>query len=376
MTEHGTAPAVPAGGVHDAIVIGAGQSGLAAAFHLKDRGIEHLVLDAESGPGGAWQHRWPALTMQDVHGVADLPGSAAPPRTAEPARDAIPAYFGRYEREHGLAVIRPVAVTRVQDDADDPTLLRVCARRADGTVERLRTRHLVSATGTWRHPFVPYVPGITGFEGRQLHTATFHDADELAGQRVIVVGAGASAVQFLGMLAPVADVLWATRRPPQWRQGGIDGLAAVTEVERLAVQGRRVPSVVSVTGLVLREQEEQARRMGVYDRRLPMFTRIDPDGVTWDDGRHERVDTILWATGFRPAVGYLAPLHLRSAEGGIALERAGRSGRNVQGATTAAADHRVHLVGYGPSASTIGAGHAARQAALAISRDLAARPAT
>jgi hypothetical protein len=78
---------------------------------------------------------------------------------------------------------------------------------------------------------------------------------------------------------------------------------------------------------------------------------------------------ILWATGFRPAVEHLASLGLRSPQGGIALVPVPG---NVQGATTAVGDPRVQLVGYGPSASTVGASRAGRQAALAVSRHLAA----
>ena len=76
---------------------------------------------------------------------------------------------------------------------------------------------------------------------------------------------------------------------------------------------------------------------------------------------------ILWATGFRPAVAHLAPLHLRSPKGGIALLSVGK---DVQTAVTAAADPRVQLVGYGPSASTIGGNRAGRAAATAVRRYL------
>ena len=67
-------------------------------------------------------------------------------------------------------------------------------------------------------------------------------------------------------------------------------------------------------------------------------------------------------------INHLAPLHLRSSAGGIALERVPG---NVQGATAAALDPRIHFVGYGPSASTIGASRAARQAARAVEKYLA-----
>lgn len=82
-----------------------------------------------------------------------------------------------------------------------------------------------------------------------------------------------------------------------------------------------------------------------------MFASIEPDDVRWSDGRKERVDVILWAAGFRPAIKHLAPLHLTSAEGGIALERVAG---NVQAATVAAKNPRINLVGYGPSASSVG----------------------
>jgi hypothetical protein len=104
-----------------------------------------------------------------------------------------------------------------------------------------------------------------------------------------------------------------------------------------------------------------------------MFERIESDGVRWGDGSFEPVDVILWATGFRPAVDHLAPLHLRSSYGGIALLP---GGSDVQTAVTAAADPRVQLVGYGPSASTIGATRAGRAAALAVRRLLLSEPST
>ena len=88
-----------------------------------------------------------------------------------------------------------------------------------------------------------------------------------------------------------------------------------------------------------------------------MFASVEAGGVRFADGTFEPADVILWATGFRPAVTHLAPLHLRSEYGGIRLD-----------GTTAVADPRVQLVGYGPSASTIGANRAGRVAARGVAR--------
>ena len=348
--------------VLDSVVIGAGQAGLAASYFLRERGIEHVVLDANGRPGGAWQHRWASLSMDDVHGVADLPGSAAPDGSPLAANVVVPDYFADYERRHDLPVVRPVRVDRVESEGD------LLAVHSGDRVWHART--LVNASGTWTRPFVPYYPGIGSFAGEQVHTAHYPGADHFRGRRVLVVGAGASAVQLLGELAPVTNTLWVTRRPPVWRDDfdAAAGLAAVTAVEERVRRGLPPASVVSVTGLALRPQEREAARLGAYDR-LPLFERIEPHGVRWADGRHEPVDAILWATGFRAAVDHLAPLGLRTPEGGIALVPVPG---NVQGATTALRDPRVQLVGYGPSASTIGASRAGRQAALAVSRRLAA----
>lgn len=348
--------------IYDAVVIGAGQAGLSASYHLQRLGLRHVVLDANATAGGAWQHRWDSLTMDDVHGVADLPDASAPARGQRRANDAVPAWFASYEEEHVLPVIRPVRVERVLSEGE---LLAVHAG------DRVwRTRTIINATGTWTRPFVPHYPGIEAFRGEQFHTATYPGREALAGRRVLVVGGGASAVQFLGELAPMTDTVWVTRREPVWRDDDFDreaGVAAITQVAERVRRGLPPASVVSVTGLALRPQEQEAARLGAY-RRRPMFERIEAHGVRWADGSFEPVDVILWATGFRPAIDHLAPLKLRSPLGGIVLDQ---SGSDVQTAVTSAVDPRVQLVGYGPSASTIGGNRAGRAAANAVRRLLA-----
>ena len=175
-------------------------------------------------------------------------------------------------------------------------------------------------------------------------------------------------MQFLGQLRPVTETLWVTRREPVWRTEPFDpeaGREAVAMVAERVRAGYPPRSVVSVTGLMLRPQEREAERLGAYER-LPMFDRIVPDGVAWDGPRSriETVQVILWATGFRPAIAHLAPLRLRSERGGIQL------GSTSATSTTATTDPRIQMVGYGPSASTIGANRAGRFAAIGVARAL------
>lgn len=109
-------------------------------------------------------------------------------------------------------------------------------------------------------------------------------------------------------------------------------------------------SVVGVTGPAMTDAVRRARESGVLER-LPLFERTTPTGVVWPDGRTVEADVILYATGFRAAIDHLAPLKLREPGGGIQMA-----------GTRALRDARVRLVGYGPSASTIGANRAGRAA--------------
>ncbi len=337
----------------DVVVIGAGQAGLSSAYFLRRFGLGPVVLDAADGPGGAWRHRSPSLTMDKVHGVFDLPGvrREAGQEGGRPAAEVVPAYYARYERDLGLAVARPVRVTAVTSSGDGRLVV------SSGAGE-WAARAVVNATGTWTRPYWPYYPGAGRFRGRQLHYASYRGPGEFAGGRVVVVGGGASALHVLSEIAGVAAATtWVTRRPPVFRGDdfGEDARrAAVALVEERVRAGLPPQSVVGVTGLGYTPVVRAAMAKGALDR-LPMFSEITEDGVAWADGTRLPADVIVWATGFRSALDHLAPLRLREPGGGIRVD-----------GTRAVREPRLQLVGYGPSASTVGANRAGRTAAANV----------
>ncbi|MFC7024370.1 NAD(P)-binding domain-containing protein [Promicromonospora thailandica] len=354
------------------VVIGAGQAGLSAAYHLQRRGFvsaveqpdadrTYVVLDANPAPGGAWQHRWESLRMATVNGIFDLPGLTQPAVDAsEASRDAVPRYFAGYERAFDLPVLRPVHVVAVRKADDDPDGdLVVTTDRGSWT-----TRFVINATGTWTNPVLPRYPGHGTFVGRQLHTHDYVRAEDFAGRRVAVVGGGISAVQLLEEISRVATTRWYTRREPVFRDGEFTpetaGRETIAKVLADVAAGRPTGSVVSYTGLIWTPYALAAKARGALDRR-PMFTAIEPMGVREADGSFTPVDVILWATGFKADLAHLDPLGLRNDLGGIAME-----------GTQVAAEPRVHLVGIGPSQSTVGANRAGREAVTALLRRLRA----
>ena len=384
----------------DVAVIGAGQAGLSAGYHLRRRGFvpaeragvdgsagrvggegppgrTFVILDGEDAPGGAWRHRWESLTMATVNGIFGLPGMPVPevdPR--RPAREALPEYFATYEDRVELAVRRPVRVRSVRHGPSGrggggDRHLAVVVSPGEGSDHRSggvgdaddevwEARYVINATGTWTRPFWPRYPGQESFRGRQLHVHDYVRAEEFRGQRVVIVGAGISATQLLDEISAVTDTLWVTRREIEWETDPAPAnfSAAIDRVAERTAQGLPPQSVIRVTGMYRAPWIERADARGVLVRH-PMFTRIEPDGVRMPDGTLEPTDVILWATGFRPAVAHLAPLGLRTPEGGIRVV----DGRAVD-------DPRVFLIGYGPSQSTVGANRAGRDAVRAIVREL------
>ena len=120
--------------------------------------------------------------------------------------------------------------------------------------------------------------------------------------------------------------------------------------------------------IVAIESVRRARAQGALDA-VPMFTRFTADGVEWPDGRRTREDTVIFATGFRPALQHLAPLGIAEPNGRIAVR-----------GTRAVREPRLWLVGYGDwtgyaSATLIGVGRSARATVDDISRVLSEEPA-
>jgi putative flavoprotein involved in K+ transport len=345
------------------VVIGGGQSGLAAGYHLRRLGLDFVILDARTEPGGAWQHTWDSLHLFSPAAYSSLPGRLMPhqPGQEYPGAAHVVEYLSEYEKRYELPLQRPVRVRGVHRDGG---LLRV--ETDSGT---WRARAVISATGTWWRPFLPAISGRADFGGRQLHTVEYRRPQDFAGRRVIVVGGGNSGAQIAADLAHDTELTWVTKRPPRFLADDIDGRAlfdaATARRRALDEGGTDTGGVASLGDIVAVPPVREARDRGLL-KASPMFTRLLPDGVEWADGTRAEADAIIWCTGFRPALSHLAPLQLR-----------GRRGHIATAGTRALDEPRLHLLGYGDwtgpaSATLIGVGRPAREAARGISAMLTA----
>jgi len=351
----------------DVAVVGGGQAALAAGYYLRRTGLTYVILDAEDGPGGAWRHTWESLRLFSPARFSSLPGRMMPGSDHDaPGRSAVLEYLADYERRYDLPVERGVFVERVRD-AGDVLVVEAAARRWEA-------RAVISATGSWRSPYVPDLPGRERFAGLQLHSAAYRLPEPLRGMRVGVVGGGNSGAQLLAEISRHAETVWMTERPPRFMADDVDGrvlfdaaTAARAARENGDGQAGRAAGVGGLGDIVMVPSVKEARDRGVLVATGPPVT-VESDGVVRADGSRERLDAIVWCTGFRPATQHLADLEVLDDDGRVAVE-----------GTRAIEDPRLWMLGYGDwtgfaSATLIGVGRTARATVEEIVGALGAAP--
>jgi putative flavoprotein involved in K+ transport len=181
--------------------------------------------------------------------------------------------------------------------------------RTDGG-ETVDAAAVIAATGSFGRPYVPAIRGRERFGGEVLHVAEYRDPKPYAGKRVVVVGAGNSAVQIADELAEFAHVTLAVRRPVQFvpqLRGGRDTHYWLHTLRLDLLPPSVLSRLIKGTPVFDTGSYRAALDSGEISQR-PMFTAYDEDGVSWEGGEREPVDAVLFATGYRPHLPYLEPL--------------------------------------------------------------------
>ncbi|RPF20928.1 flavin-containing monooxygenase [Myceligenerans xiligouense] len=295
----------------DAIVIGGGQAGLAAAHALLARGLRPVLLESGDEPVGSWPRYYDSLHLFSPARYSALPGLPFPGDPGRyPHRDEVVDYLRTYAKTLDADLRTGHHVTAVTHDGNG------FAVQVEGE-KPLHAPIVIAATGAFSSPHRPVLPGLDRFAGTVLHSSEYRNPAPFAGQRVVVVGAANSAIQIAVDLAPHARVTLATRAPiryaPQQPFGrDVHFWSTVSGFDALPVGPwlRDHPSMPVVDPGTY----QAAIDAGRPDRR-GMFTAVDGSTVTWPDGGTDEVDTILLATGFRPGTSYLGGLGALDATG-------------------------------------------------------------
>ena len=200
-------------------VIGAGMSGLVAAHRLQQAGLDVVVLDKNPDVGGTWwENSYPGCRVDVSNHFysysfaqrLDWPDNFSP-------QGVLLDYFRKVADDHGIRPLIQFGTEVTAVELDETTMTwRLELLGADGSERTLEADAVVSAVGQLNRPNMPDIPGIEQFAGPSFHSARWdHDVD-LTGKRVAVIGTGASAAQFIPIVAEQAAELTIFQRTPAW----------------------------------------------------------------------------------------------------------------------------------------------------------------
>jgi cation diffusion facilitator CzcD-associated flavoprotein CzcO len=346
-------------------VLGTGFGGLGMAIRLVQAGITSFtIFEKADGVGGTWRdNRYPGAECDVPSHLYSL--SFAPKADWSrhyPEQPEILAYLEKCTDDWDL---RPhirfgteIVSARFDDDA---AVWHLEARSGEG----FEADVVVCALGQLNRPATPDIPGLDDFEGTQFHSARWDPDHDLSGERVAVIGNGASAVQFVPRIAPAAGHLTIFQRSANWvlpkknppfaertkqafaRFPGLDRLYRrfiyVTFEARFFWFRRnsRLARLIEKAGNAYREAEVPdpelraklvpdypigcKRILAVSDYYSTLvrddvdvidtpIERVTADGIVTTDGDEHRVDTIILATGF-DSTSFLAPVQIVGRDG-------------------------------------------------------------
>jgi len=314
----------------DAIIIGAGPAGLACAMTMRTAGLKAAVLEKAGTVGSAWRRHYDRLHLHTDRRHSGLPDMAMPKSyPAYPSRAQMVDYLESYAARFDVRPTFDAAVSRIRPDG--------AQWRAETTQGPFSAPVVVVATGMAETPYRPAWPGSETYRGLLIHSSDYRNPQAFSGQRVLVVGFGNSGGEIALDLANAGiDVTLAVRGPVQILPRDLLGFPILS----WAILQRPLPArlvdtlnapilrlaVGSIEKLGLQRAAKGPRQMIEEDGRVPLIDigtlakirdgsikvrggidRLTPDSVVFADGREEKFDAVILATGFRSDLRRLIP---------------------------------------------------------------------
>jgi putative flavoprotein involved in K+ transport len=291
------------------VVIGAGQAGLSAGYHLQRRGVSFVILDAGKRIGDVWRRRWDSLRLFTPAKFAGLDGMRFPaPPNYFPTKDEMGDFLEAYARRYALPVRPGTRVDRV-------------SRQGDGFLvvagdQRFEAENVIVAMANYQKPRVPPFaaeldPGIV-----QLHSFDYRNPTQLREGGVLIVGGGNSGAE-IALEAVRGHTTWMGGRDTGHVPFYVDGLAARLLLLRLVLRvlfhriftvatpiGRAIrPKVLHGGGPLVRVKPKWLAAAGV--QRVSRVVGVRNGLPLLDDGRVLDVANVVWCTGFQPGFSWI-----------------------------------------------------------------------
>jgi putative flavoprotein involved in K+ transport len=301
----------------DVVVVGAGQAGLAIGHFLKRQDRRFLIVEAADSVGAAWRTRWDSLVLFTPRRYDSLPGLTFPgDPDGYPTRDEVIAYLDRYATTFELPVELNSPVRSL--DRNDGTFVLDLEGRS------IEAEQVVVATGPFQAPRVPKIAEQLGSDVFQIHSTAYRNASQIPNGTVLVVGGGNTGFQIAQELSSTHRVHLAVGSRQTPLPQTILGRDLFWWLTRVGLLNKTVESRI---GRRLREREtligssprELRRRYGVDLK--PRALSVSGRTVTFADGSDLEVDSVIWATGYRPDWSWIKPPVLDPTTGQVRHRR-------------------------------------------------------
>ena len=285
----------------ETVIVGAGQAGLAAGYHLKKRGRPFLILDANERIGDTWRNRWDSLRLFTPAKYDRLPGMRFRARRwSFPTKDEMADYLEGYAARFDLPVRTGVMVDRISRNGD-----RYVVETSEGTFE---ADNVVVASGAHRLPKVP--PFARELDSRivQMHSSEYRNPAQLQDGGVLVVGLGNSGAEIAFELSRTHTTLVAGKAGGEIpvRHGGIAARFVLPVIRFLGYRvltkstpiGRKVgPKLAAKATPLIRVKSQDLAAAGI--ERVARVAGVREGRPLLEDGRVLDVSNVIWCTGFR-----------------------------------------------------------------------------
>jgi putative flavoprotein involved in K+ transport len=292
----------------ETLVIGGGQAGLAAGYHLSRRDLPYMIVDANERIGDAWRNRWDSLRLFTPNRFNHLPGMRFPGyRWAFPSKNEFADYLGAYAQRFDLQVETGVRIERLTREGG-----RFVATSGD---RRYEADNVVVAMSSWQRPRVPDYASELDAQIVQLHVADYKNPGQLQEGDVLVVGAGNSGAEVGIELARTHKVTLSGSdngsipfRPESVAARVLMPIVGRVIFHRVLTTGTPIgrkarPKWISKGQPLIRVKPRDLAAAGV--ERVPRVTGVKSGLPELQDGRTMDVANVVWCTGFRPGFSWI-----------------------------------------------------------------------
>jgi putative flavoprotein involved in K+ transport len=294
----------------ETVVIGAGQAGLSAGYHLKRAGRSFVILDGEQRIGDNWRRRYDSLRLFTPAYAASLDGFPFPSRSGlAPTRDEFADYLEAYATRLDLPVRLGVRVEGLTRDGD------IYVVTTDG--ERFEAANVIVASGAHRDPMVPAFARDLDPAIVQLHSSAYRNPSQFRDGAVLVVGAGNSGADISLDAVGAGHPTWLSGPERGHVPADIDGWVARTIVFRMIrffgvhvatlrnpIGRRAIAKAGSHGDMLVRVKPKQLAAAGIT--RVGKTVAARGGQPFLEDGTVlEGIANVIWCIGFRHDLSWI-----------------------------------------------------------------------